>query len=109
MSERSHTVVNVIEDLYKHVKSDTNVSLSYEVVNRIPFLEAGLLRLNCEKSLFKLNWASTLKYEECMNFVGKWYKDYMKDKQSAYTLTIDQIALYEGIAKKRGAAWAHYI
>ena len=104
-SEKSRTVLDVIDNLYERIKLVCNVSSPYEVVDRVPFHEAGLLRLNCEKSQSKLKWTSTLDYDECINFVGDWYDAYIKDSTTSYSKMMQQIANYEDLGKARGAIW----
>ena len=105
-SEKSRTVVDVIDNLYDCIEGVVSVSPPYEVVDRIPFHEAGLLKLNCDKSLYELGWSATLQYEECIQFIGEWYCSYIKDKNIAYELTMQQIARYEELGNNRGAVWA---
>lgn len=105
LPEKSKTVINVIEDLYSNMKQVVSVREPYEIVDQIPFHEAGLLRLNCEKSLFKLGWESTLRYQECISKVGEWYGSYLNNKTNAFELTINQIDDYEQKGRDRGLIW----
>ena len=109
VSEKNQTVIDVIDDLHKSVKDVFSVSPAYEVVDRIPFHEAGLLKLNCDKSLFKLKWTSTLNYDECIHLIGDWYGSYVKDKNVAFDITMKHIAKYEELGKNRGAIWAQQL
>ena len=69
--------------------------------------EAGLLKLNCDKSLFDLQWHSTLQFEETVKMTVEWYKAYYQNQeQSMYDFTIDQIELYTKAAKLKGVSWA---
>jgi len=71
------------------------------------FHEAGLLKLNCDKALFDLNWHPSLKFEETVKMTVEWYKAYYQDKnQSMYNFTISQIDLYTEAARFGGVAWA---
>lgn len=108
-SEKSRTVLDVIDNLYERVKLVCNVSSPYEIIDRVPFHEASLLRLNCEKSQTQLKWTSTLNYEECINFVGDWYSAYIKDSATSYSEMIRQISIYENLGKERGAIWIQAI
>ena len=69
--------------------------------------EAGLLKLNCDKALFDLDWHSTLQFQETVKMTVEWYKAFYQNKnQSMYDLTINQIELYTETAKLIGISWA---
>jgi len=69
--------------------------------------EAGLLKLNCDKALFDLQWHSTLKFEDTVRMTVEWYKEYYQNKtQSMYDFTISQIEAYTKAAKLNGIQWA---
>ena len=69
--------------------------------------EAGLLKLNCDKSLFDLQWHSALQFEETVKMTVEWYKAYYQNQeQSMYDFTIDQIELYTKAAKLKDISWA---
>jgi CDP-glucose 4,6-dehydratase len=69
--------------------------------------EAGLLKLNCDKALFDLDWHSTLQFDETIKMTVEWYKIYYQNKeQSMYDFTISQIKEYTKLANSRSLAWA---
>jgi len=69
--------------------------------------EAGLLKLNCDKVLFDLDWHSTLQFEETIKMTVEWYKHYYQNQEkSMYEFTIDQIDEYTKLANLKGIAWA---
>jgi CDP-glucose 4,6-dehydratase len=69
--------------------------------------EAGLLKLNCDKVLFDLDWHSTLQFEETVKITVEWYKYYYQNQEKfMYDFTIDQIDEYTKLANLRGIAWA---
>jgi len=69
--------------------------------------EAGLLKLNCDKSLFDLQWRSALQFEETVQMTVEWYKTYYQNQeQSMYDFTINQIELYTNTARIKGVSWA---
>ena len=73
-SECSKTVKNLLDDLSKYWDLTHNPSSH---PNEIPkFHEAGLLKLNCDKALFDLNWQPTLNFKETVKniFVSDNYK-----------------------------------
>lgn len=69
--------------------------------------EAGLLKLNCDKALFDLQWLPTLRFEETVRMTTEWYKAfYQKSSTSMAGYTMGQIDEYEAFARRRGIAWA---
>jgi len=103
-AEQSNTVVNLLEDLglrWGFISSDE----AYEITANIPFHEAGLLKLNCDKALFHLKWEPNLIYDETIEFVGDWYAGFYRDHVDMYALTLRQIETYENIAIERARVW----
>ena len=71
--------------------------------------EAGLLKLNCDKSLFDLQWHSALQFEDTVKMTVEWYKAYYQNQeQSMYDFTIDQIESYTKAAQLKGVSWASH-
>ena len=69
--------------------------------------EAGLLKLNCDKALFDLNWMPTLRFEETVRMTVEWYRHYYQNStESMYNFTISQIHEYTQLASKRKLPWA---
>lgn len=103
-AEQSRTVLELLTDLSKqwHFKK---IEDAYRVTDNIPFHEAGLLKLNCDKALFHLKWEANFSYEECVRMVGEWYYKFYKTEQDMYQITIDQITDYEQLALKRYLVW----
>ena len=69
--------------------------------------EDGLLKLNCDKALFDLDWLPTLQFEETIRMTVEWYKTYYKNSDnSMQEFTCSQIDEYMLLAKNRGMVWA---
>jgi CDP-glucose 4,6-dehydratase len=69
--------------------------------------EAGLLKLNCDKALFDLEWKSTLQFEETIKMTVEWYKEYYEDQTASMSnFTLCQINKYIELAKYRKVPWA---
>jgi CDP-glucose 4,6-dehydratase len=103
-AEQNRTVKELLEDLSKYW--DFNCfEEAYTVTDNIPFHEAGLLKLICDKSLFYLKWQATLDYEKTIEFVSKWYYSFYKENINMYQLTNEQIEKYELFAKESGYKW----
>ena len=77
------------------------------VTDEIPFHEAGLLKLNCDKALFHLGWHACLYYSECVQFIGDWYGKYYAGSTDMLEETQSQIARYEDFASSRGISWSY--
>lgn len=104
-SEKSRSVVELLGDLSK-AWSFSSVDDAYQVTANIPFHEAGLLKLNCDKALFHLKWEANLYYKECVNFVSDWYYKFYREDEDMLSLTLAQITQYEDYAKERLLVWA---
>jgi CDP-glucose 4,6-dehydratase len=102
--EKSKTVCELINDLSQYWGFDESWE-SFQVIENIPFHESGLLKLNCDKALFHLNWEGTLFYEECVKLVSEWYRDYYSHNQDMFALTMAQLSYYESLAAERGLKW----
>jgi len=70
-------------------------------------LEAGLLKLNCDKALFDLKWQPILQFKETVKMTVEWYRHYYQNKNhSMYDYTLSQIEEYTELAKARQLSWA---
>lgn len=104
-AEPSRTVVDLLSDLSEKWNFD-KVEDAYVVTDNVPFHEAGLLKLNCDKALFHLKWEANLYYKECVEFVGDWYFSFYKQDVDMKALTYEQIEQYEELALARNLVWA---
>lgn len=104
-AEYNRTVRELLEDLSVCWKY-TNQNNAYRITDDIIFHEAGLLKLNCDKSLYYLRWNATLNYEQLLKFTGDWYYKYYKCDVDMYQFTREQIDLYVDLAKERAIKWA---
>ncbi len=104
-AEQNHTVVDLLNDLAQHWGFD-DTDKAYRVTANIPFHEAGLLKLNCDKSLFYLKWESNLFYAETIRLISDWYTAYFRSKGDMYKLTLDQITAYEQLGIERNKVWS---
>jgi len=104
-AHQNHPVSELIDEMAKswsHVRwNDTSQSKTYPH-------EAGLLKLNCDKALFDLNWMPTLDFEETVRMTVQWYKFfYEHDLDSMRDYTIGQIEEYTRIAQERKLEWVN--
>jgi CDP-glucose 4,6-dehydratase len=103
-AEQNHTVVKLLKDLSKYWNFE-NASDVFTVTDNIPFHEAGLLKLNCDKALSLLKWQAVLQYQDTIKFTAKWYYSYYKSNSDMMRCTIQQIDEYENIAKSKLLKW----
>ncbi len=104
-AEQTKTVFELTQDIAEQWGLDKDKAS--KITGNIPFKEANLLKLNCDKALAFLNWHSTFHYEQCVKFIADWYKAYYIDEYNdMYQLTTDQINVYMKEAKKQNLNWA---
>ena len=104
-AEQNRTVAELLGDLGRHWGFDDSDS-AFRIVDEIPFHEAGLLKLNCDKALFHLKWESNLDYTETIGLVGDWYVSFYREQADMYAVTLDQLGTYERTAAERNRVWA---
>jgi CDP-glucose 4,6-dehydratase len=104
-AEQNHTVVELLADLHETWDDAASVE-PYRVTGNVPFHEAGLLKLNCDKALFFLRWESNLAYPETIRLIGRWYNDFYRENGDMYAVTMEQLTEYEGLARQRQRIWA---
>lgn len=103
-AEQNRTVVELLSELAEHW-GFTNQEDAFRITDNIPFHEAGLLKLSCDKALFHLKWEATLNYSETLKLISDWYRGYYREKAGMYGLTLAQIGEYERCASERGRVW----
>ncbi len=103
-AEQNRRVIELIADVFEHWNKDFDC---YQITGNVPFHEAGLLKLNCDKALFHLRWEPTLFYEECVRMVGEWYAGFYIQNRDVQTITQQQIEQYMQLATERGNRWTH--
>jgi CDP-glucose 4,6-dehydratase len=103
-AEQNRTVVELLRDLSRRW-GFADPREAYRITDEVPFHEAGLLKLNCDKALFHLKWEPNLDYTETIGLVGDWYTAFYQEQTDMYALTLEQIAAYEGLAAARNRNW----
>lgn len=69
--------------------------------------EAGLLKLNCDKALFDLDWQPTLNFEQTVKMTADWYKHFFKDQcSSMHDYSTLQIKDYIKLAQSKSISWS---
>lgn len=68
--------------------------------------EAGLLKLNCDKSMHFLNWIPNLSFKDTIHLVAEWYKFYYDNpEKEMFSITMKQIDYYIQSAKIQKLIW----
>jgi CDP-glucose 4,6-dehydratase len=101
-AEQNHTVEDLLIDLSKHWNLKNN---AYKIIEDKPFHEAGLLKLNCDKALYYLNWQANLNYVDTVRFTSEWYYEFYHNDNNMFEKTIAQIYEYEILAQERNLKW----
>ena len=83
-----------------------NVSWKIIPKSKKKFYESELLRLNCNKAKKILKWKSVLRFEESVQMVADWYRNFYLDPSNIDYLTEKQIKKYQLLAFERGFKWA---
>jgi CDP-glucose 4,6-dehydratase len=103
-AEQNRTVIELLSTMADNWTASMP-SIPYVVTDNLPFKEAELLKLNCDKALFYLKWDASLNYFQTVEMTAKWYSAYYNGKVSLFDLTIQQIEDYQNIATQRGSSW----
>ena len=67
--------------------------------------EARLLKLNCDKALFHVQWKPTLGFFETVELTVDWYREWSRNRICDTSFSLGQIRRYCDLAKERDAAW----
>ena len=104
-AEQNRTVTELLDAMYQGWSGNKPVS-AYNIIDHQPFNEAGLLKLNCDKALFWLNWQAVLTYEDTVRMTSDWYSMYFLDPSKMVGATLEQLTQYCSKAKSAGLVWA---
>ena len=103
-AEQNHTVKQLLQDLSRYWQF-TNLKNAFHITDNIPFHEAELLKLNCDKALFFLKWQANMEYKDTIRFTSEWYYAFYKNNIEMLEKTLEQISEYETMAKEKGLQW----
>ena len=98
------TVLELLE--YLHYLWPEKIKEPVVVENEIPFHEARLLKLNCDKALMDLKWQSTLNYSETISFVSEWYNTFYFSKNEISHKTSLQLENFTKLANEKKLNWS---
>ncbi len=63
--------------------------------------ESGLLKLNCDKALYHLNWQAILSFHETVRMTAEWYRLYYENPSTIRDVTISHIREYETLFSRQ--------
>ena len=104
-AEQNHSVLELLLAV-KRFWNSGSMKEHFQIDESSGFHEAGLLKLNCDKALYYLQWKPTLDFESTARFTGEWYNYFYNNSRkdiSGYTL--NQIQEYADVARKKSIAW----
>jgi CDP-glucose 4,6-dehydratase len=105
-SDQNHTVLELLQSV-SHSWQFATTDDHFAVEANNTFHEAGLLKLNCDKALFHLQWKPVLDFIQTSGFTGLWYNQYYNGKDgNMYDYTVAQINEYTEKARQKAIAWA---
>jgi len=100
---REYSVLELVKAMGGYWK---NISWEIMPKSKKKFYESELLRLNCNKAKKILKWKSILKFDESIEMVADWYRNYYLDPKNINNITAEQIKRYQYLAVQRGLKWA---
>jgi len=102
-SHLNHTVLDLVQVMSGHWDKVRWEDISGD--GKEPY-ESGLLKLNCDKALYHLNWKAILSFQETVNLTAEWYCSFYEDPSTIRDVTLAHIGTYESMARKKGLQWA---
>lgn len=103
-SDQNYSVKKLIHDLSKYWNFDTSDD-AYIITDNIPFHEAQLLKLNCDKASVSIDWEPNLDYSDTIKFTSEWYYNFYNNEVDLFNQTTCQIKDYVRNAKHKKLSW----
>jgi len=99
-------VVKTVSELLNKMKKKWNGAI-WEISNDYTDnrKEADLLKLNCDKALKRLQWESSLSFQETVDMTIDWYKKFYFSKADMIKFSLDQISSYQQISNGKDRSW----
>ena len=102
-AQQNHSVLELVQQMALHWDKVRWQDVSESTIG--PY-ESGLLKLNCDKALYYLNWRAVMGFEDTVRMTSEWYKAYYQQPEKIAATTNSQIQAYTAIAKQQGLLWA---
>lgn len=104
-ADQNHTVLELLHAISDHWSFHSEFE-HFLIQSNSRFHEAGLLKLNCDKALFYLQWRPVLEFPQTARFTGAWYNQYYNEAApDMFDFTRQQIEEYVQEAGKKRLAW----
>ena len=97
-NKKNYNVIDLVKQMKNHWKKVTWREIKK---NKNSFFESNLLKLNSNKAKNKLKWKCILNFNETINMVAQWYKNYYFYPMKIQKISFNQIKEYEKLLKKR--------
>jgi CDP-glucose 4,6-dehydratase len=97
-NKKNYNVIDLVKQMKNHWKKVTWRDIKK---NKNSFFESNLLKLNSNKAKNKLKWKCILNFNETINMVAQWYKNYYFYPMKIQKISFNQIKEYEKLLKKR--------
>jgi CDP-glucose 4,6-dehydratase len=102
-AHQNHTVLGLVQAMSGYWEKVRWENISGD--DNEPY-ESGLLKLNCDKALYHLNWQAILSFQETVRMTAEWYRLFYENPSASWKVTFSQIKEYETFAKNKGLKWA---
>jgi CDP-glucose 4,6-dehydratase len=99
----NHSVLDLVKEMGKFWNQVSWIDVSEQDIG--PY-ESGLLKLNCDKALFFLDWHAVMDFEDTVRMTAQWYTYFYQGDGSVFECTNRQIFEYVFLAKEKQLAWA---
>ena len=100
---QNHSVKDLVVEMTRYWN---RVSWKDISINHQGPYESGLLKLNCDKALFYMNWHSVMDFKETVRFTAEWYRNYYNNSDNILNTSNNQISEYSSMAKALDLKWA---
>jgi len=103
-ADQIHNVYEMLQQLGSYWDL-TNGKEKFLINQTKTFHEAGLLKLNCDKSLAQLKWKPALDFNNTTKLTALWYQAFYENKKDMLAFTSDQIDQYISFAAEKEIEW----
>jgi CDP-glucose 4,6-dehydratase len=100
--QTNFTVLNLVEGMSRYWDQ---VRWELDLNSASAPYEAGLLKLNCDKSLHFLKWHSVMSFQDAVRITTEWYRHFYQKSDQIIKLTQAQIEFYTSVARDKGLKW----
>ena len=101
-ANQNFKVMSVVKEMSKYWEK-----VKWENIKDTSFSESGLLKLNCDKALSKIEWEPVWNFNETIYHTVNWYKNFYEKKDDVFQTSLKQIADYTRSAISKELSWAN--